>query len=255
MGYYGEDSVRELSFDRVDARKLEGEQLAEVQRLMFASLRLDYPHRSPKAIDRAVKKREENRKNLNKTVPGAVEGTWQRYKDPTSVMVYDALGNLVVYLSSSDNSSSRSNSPFPRLEIEAKLRLTRYLNYRYHAIGVVAAASGFRPRTRQPKPDVISVVDVAGFVSMAKKPAEQPVAPYLWDRELWLRQAYSSWGAIHKPDEVKQIGDFEEGNPIVQERWTVEGGITAVQDAILGKRGGRIAINHALQSASIANLT
>ncbi len=253
MGFYGLEAVHELSFIKVDPRRLTKQQARQVAILLRHSFIIDFPRRSDTGINTAVGRREAHRSTIGNIVPGGAEGTKQRYARPTAILAYNQQGELKAYLDAADNSSSRVESKYPKLEIAAKLHWKRYLDSRFHAYGMVALGSGMRPTpSKSFKHDTVNVLDVMGFISAEGKPDDQSVSAYSWTGEDWLEYTLASWGLQNAADDYVLKDEFGDGDPVKQRPWRLRNGLHIVREEILNKEGAPFALEHAFISAGLA---
>ncbi|MDB5181979.1 MAG: hypothetical protein JWP13_742, partial [Candidatus Saccharibacteria bacterium] len=95
----------DLRYEVINSKNLTPAQHRDINRLLFSSLRADFPDRSVQDLGMLVAESALNRRNPNMGVGGAALSAHQSYARAIHVLAIDGDHNLVAELPSADTAS------------------------------------------------------------------------------------------------------------------------------------------------------
>lgn len=275
MAYYGLEAVRGYRYEVVRSGKLSRAQHNELDRLMAASLRHDFPERSATQISRLVDTLAERRRNLNHGVgQGGITRKGQRYaKQRTLIALKD--NEPQAYVTVADNASSKFADPVRRMhidpeahakirlyevvgraEIEAKLRVPtdKFIHHRWLWFGQRAISAEIRAEivNNEFDPAAFTVMDALGLLALGLTHERQPTSSYPWEGEIGWAHTLEGWGLADTGDKPEPIPVFgEHARPVMQRHFT--GDFETMAAGLQQKPDAEAAVEFVLLSAGIKN--
>jgi hypothetical protein len=246
----------DFRYQVVPGKKLSQTQHRDIDRLLWESLHLDFPDRSPYELASFLVQSAIYRDNPNRAVGGRNLRSGQAYARGRLVLAIDSEDELAAAVPFADNASARSNKNLPPVldralqtaEREAKLyapfgnlRGKPLIQSRWGWFGQPAFSPEVRAGYREAEPSEFTVVH--GLIAAVSQRANQrqPSSAYTFGEESFWQEQLDSAGFEERGEELTEPFDSDFQTRLV--RWTAPS-FGHIREQLLLKNGAENALPH-----------